>query len=395
MNSDTPLRIASIDIFRAFTMLLMIFVNDLWTLSGIPEWMEHTSTYTDGMGLADIVFPAFLVVMGMSLPFAIQNRLSKGHSKLQILKHIAMRSLALIIMGVFTVNTPLLNSEVTGMNKYWYEIIAVACFFLIWNVYPKVEDKRKYLYWSLQLIGAIVLVVLAILYRGNGDAEGEIVRFIPRWWGILGLIGWAYLGSAILYLYLKDSLLMLLMCWIFFAAFNIAGHAGLFGEGEVFVGNGAFHAFTFAGILTTVFLQRLKEKAKANLFIIYALSSAVILVIAGFVLRNFFIISKILATPPWIFICSGIAIALFVIFYILVDLKGKEQWFSIIKAGGTSTLTCYLIPYFFYDFVAIFNLSIPEWLKFGIIGILKSIVFAVLIISITSVLGKFKIKLKI
>ena len=388
-------RMGSIDVFRAFTMLLMIFVNDLWTLSGIPEWMEHTSANTDGMGLADIVFPAFLVVMGMSIPFAIQNRLNKGHTKLQILRHIAARSIALLVMGVFTVNTPLLNSDATGINKYWYEIIAVACFFLIWNVYPKIEGNRKYFYWSLQIAGAIVLLIFAWIYRGNGDAEGEIVRFQPRWWGILGLIGWAYLGSAVLYLYLKDSITLLLVCWLFFIGFNIAGHAGIFGKGEVFVGNGAFHAFTFIGILSTVILQKLKEKTEAGKFILYALSAAAILIISGFVLRNFFIISKILATPPWILICSGISIVLFVAFYVLVDLKAKGHWFSIIKAAGTSTLTCYLIPYFFYDIVEIYNLNLPEWLKFGFIGILKSIVFALFIIWITSILGKMKIKLKI
>jgi predicted acyltransferase len=34
-------RIASIDILRALTMVLMIFVNDLWSLKNIPEWLEH------------------------------------------------------------------------------------------------------------------------------------------------------------------------------------------------------------------------------------------------------------------------------------------------------------------------------------------------------------------
>ncbi|HEX3007671.1 MAG TPA: DUF5009 domain-containing protein, partial [Bacteroidales bacterium] len=292
-------RIASIDVFRAFTMFLMIFVNDLWTLSGIPAWMEHTETHTDGMGLADIVFPAFLVVMGMSLPYAIQSRLARGQSKLQVLKHIGARSLALIVMGVFTVNTPLANSEAIGMNKSWYEILAVACFFLIWNVYPKIEGNRKYFFLTLQIAGAAILLVLALIYRGNGDAEGQLVGFRPRWWGILGLIGWAYLGSAILYLYLKDSVMMLLACWLFFTLFNIAGHSGLFGEGEVFVGNGAFHAFTFVGIISTVFLQRVKDHSVSRKFILYTLLAGEGLIASGFVLRNFFIISKNLATPPW------------------------------------------------------------------------------------------------
>ena len=39
-------RIASIDITRAVTMLLMIFVNDLWTLRNIPSWLGHTAQKT-------------------------------------------------------------------------------------------------------------------------------------------------------------------------------------------------------------------------------------------------------------------------------------------------------------------------------------------------------------
>ncbi len=394
MSPNSVHRIASIDVFRAFTMFLMIFVNDLWTLSGKPVWLEHTATHTDGMGLADIVFPAFLVVMGMSIPFAIQNRINRGHSKIRILKHIAGRSIALLVMGVFTVNTPLMDSSATGMNSSWFGIISVACFFLIWNVYPKIEGNRKYFYWGLQIIGVIILLILALIYRGHGD-NNEIVMFQPRWWGILGLIGWAYLGSAILYLYFKDSIILLVLFWLLFTGFNIAGHAGVFGEGEVFPGNGAFHAFSFFGILSTLFLQKLKAVSATAKFIPYALLVAAVLILAGFFSRNFFIISKNLATPPWIFICSGIAIFIFVAIHYLVDLKDKEHWFSIIKAGGTSTLTCYLIPYFWYDFAEIYKLDLPEGLKFGFVGIIKSIVFALLIIFITNMLGKVKIRLKI
>ena len=85
-------------------MLLMIFVNDLWTLSNIPEWLGHKDADDDGMGLADVVFPAFLFIVGLSIPHAIRARLKKGDSKLLILRHIIERTLALLIMGVFMVN---------------------------------------------------------------------------------------------------------------------------------------------------------------------------------------------------------------------------------------------------------------------------------------------------
>ena len=38
-------------------MLLMIFVNDFWTVKGVPHWMQHAKTNEDFLGLSDVVFP--------------------------------------------------------------------------------------------------------------------------------------------------------------------------------------------------------------------------------------------------------------------------------------------------------------------------------------------------
>src|ERR1700720_2825086 len=97
-------RLASVDSFRALTMFLMIFVNDLWSLSNVPEWLDHAGRTEDRMGLADTVFPAFLFIVGLSIPFAIRARASRGYSQKSTLFHILTRSLALLIMGVYHVN---------------------------------------------------------------------------------------------------------------------------------------------------------------------------------------------------------------------------------------------------------------------------------------------------
>lgn len=86
-------------------MLLMVFVNDLWTIGDVPHWLEHFERLEDGMGLADIVFPMFLFAMGMSVPYAIESRFSKGYSGESTLGHVLSRTLALLLMGVFIVNT--------------------------------------------------------------------------------------------------------------------------------------------------------------------------------------------------------------------------------------------------------------------------------------------------
>jgi len=46
-------RLHSIDVFRAVVMFLMIFVNDLEGVPGVPQWLKHAGDRVDGLGLAD------------------------------------------------------------------------------------------------------------------------------------------------------------------------------------------------------------------------------------------------------------------------------------------------------------------------------------------------------
>ncbi|MFD2570823.1 DUF5009 domain-containing protein [Spirosoma soli] len=398
-QAPLPRRIASIDVFRALTMLLMIFVNDLWTLSGIPAWLEHSRANQDFLGFADIIFPCFLFILGMSIPFAVRQRIAKGESTGQIIQHIVIRSVALLIMGVFTVNVPELNAAATGMSTEWFQMLMVLGFFLIWNVYPKRDGARQWLFRGLQLIGVGLLLYLAITFRGG--ANDNVVRMAPQWWGILGLIGWTYLTCAIIYLFTYKRPALLVVSWVVFTLINIAGHAGWLrqlwpgGPHDWILGNGAFHAFTSAGILATLWLDRLYNTQQAGSLPLRFASMGTLLLLGGSVLRQYFIISKIQATPTWVFICTGIAFMSYAIVYYLVDLKEKASWFRLIKPAGTSTLTCYLIPYVYYSVADLSGVSLPKSLTFGVVGLLKSLLFAFLVIGITALLGRLKIKLKI
>src|SRR5688572_7587280 len=127
--------IASIDILRALTMILMIFVNDLWSLKDIPAWLGHVDSGVDGIGLADVVFPAFLFIVGLSLPYAVNNRRKKGDSDAQLIGHVLMRTIALLVMGVFLVNGESINAAATGMPRPLWNAICCTCFILFWNTY--------------------------------------------------------------------------------------------------------------------------------------------------------------------------------------------------------------------------------------------------------------------
>ena len=81
-------RVLSIDVFRGITIFIMVFVNELSGVENIPAWMKHLPADVDGMTFVDLVFPAFLFIVGMSIPFAIQARTDKGDSTSTIFKHI-------------------------------------------------------------------------------------------------------------------------------------------------------------------------------------------------------------------------------------------------------------------------------------------------------------------
>ena len=403
-TTDFTQRNVAIDILRALTMLLMIFVNDFGSVSGVPGWMQHAKSSQDMLGLSDTVFPCFLFVVGMSIPFAIERRFSKGLSGVSTVGHILTRSLVLLIMGVFIVNTEAGISPETGLSRDVYRILMVTGFLLIWNVYPHSEKPRtRRIYTVLQIVGILLLLYLTIIFR---DSKGGV--FQARWWGILGLIGWTYLVCAFVYLFTRDRLKYLILVWLLFIILCILLSATREGtpllnlpKGNfldeclriLHVGNGALPAFTMGGIILSLISTKYKQWADRKK-IIAALIIVAILFLAGFISRKFWIVSKLQETPPWIFYCTALAVGIYALLYGLVE-KGKAHWFNIIQVAGTATLTCYLVPFVVYSVLSFIDIHLPAWLTTGWVGLLNCAAYSFMVIGITYLLGRIHIKLKI
>jgi heparan-alpha-glucosaminide N-acetyltransferase len=397
METSNQTRVTSIDILRALTMVLMIFVNDLWSLTGVPTWLEHTEAAEDGMGLADTVFPAFLFLTGMSIPLAVGYRRNLGYSQSKILLHILWRSIALLTMGLFLVNGEYLNEEATGISRGLWNSISCVCFILLWNSWPKSFSK----YWVVGLKGVAIIVLLSLAWTARNGEVNDIGRFSTFWWGILGLIGWAYWVTASIFVVAGNSIGKMLVVWIFFLALCITSHAGwLHGLSAINIitsplGDGAMPAFVSGGALVTMlFLQFKRTNQNAKIFWVLAVIAGALLVL-GFYTRTFWGISKIRATPAWVLICSAITIVCFLITYWLADLRQKEKWFIIIKPAGTSTLLCYLMPYFAYAIMISIGLTLPEAMLSGYAGLFKSLLFSLLMVVLAGQLAKVGLKIKL
>jgi predicted acyltransferase len=393
-------RLLSIDVFRAVTMLLMIFVNDLWSDKGVPRWLEHAGRMEDALDFSDIIFPAFLFIVGLSIPYGISARMAKGDTKRKVLTYIATRSLALLIMGFFHVNLENYNKAAAVLPKPYWQILITIGFFLIWLDYPPFMEKAKK--YFLQGLGVFILVFMAFLYNGIND--GVIVWMRPQWWGILGLIGWAYLLCSVIFFYSKNRMPVLIYALIFFLLFDIAADSGWLDflkpiKAYIWIdGNGSMPALTMTGVLISVLYKKYSDENKqSKSWAVFSLIGMGML-IGGFALRPFWGgISKIRATPSWVMICSGINIFCFMIFIYLIDIKQKQKWFAVIKPAGTSTLTAYLLPYIHYAIYNIFYPAIvlPLVFRSGVAGIFKSFLYAIIIVLITGLLEKKRIRLKI
>lgn len=389
------MRLASIDILRALTMVFMIWVNDFWTLIDIPKWLTHASATEDYMGFSDVIFPLFLFIVGLSIPLAIQNRLDKKDSSATIAKHILIRSISLLVIGLYMVNYETAHESMMISKSAWCLLMATAVV-LIWTNWKRSPVHQKW-HLYLQAAGYLILVFLAFIYKGGEQGE---LWMTTQWWGILGLIGWAYLLNALVYLYAKGNLWIMTMLWIVLNGLAVLTHSVMAPKLDgilVYISpilTGTIPAFTTAGIVATLLFKKLRHK-DLKWFYATLFGLGLLNLVYGLATRPIWGISKIQGTPSWLAICTGIGFILFAILYYIADQKNVTGWAKIIAPAGTATLTCYMIPYFIYPLHSFSGFRFPDLLNTAALGLLISFVFALLVVIFTGWLEKKGYKLKL
>jgi heparan-alpha-glucosaminide N-acetyltransferase len=193
-------RAGAVDALRGLTILVMVFVNQLAGVSGMPAWARHMPADADAMSFVDVVFPAFLFIVGMAIPFALGGRIARGDSPAALQAHVLARTTGLLVLGFFMVNAE------SGYDERWmpwpialWELAFYACVLLVWAEWPGRPAGR--IRAALRAVGVLGLLVLADAYHGGPDGHAWMTH---QWWGILGLIGWSYLMAASAYLFARD-----------------------------------------------------------------------------------------------------------------------------------------------------------------------------------------------
>ena len=406
-NENTQGRNLAIDMLRALTMTLMIFVNDFWKVHDVPQWMEHAKHGVDFMGLSDFVYPAFLFCVGMSVPYAIEHRYRKGYSGESTMGHILLRVLSLLIMGAFLGNSEArLAHDFTLYRIGTYWLVAVASFFLVWNAYPKNPSRRQsILFTCLKIIGGLCLLFLAVTYR---KPDG---RVFDTSFSILGGIAWTYLVAAVVYYFCRDNLRKIIPVWVAVLAVCVLtqrmrpemGDVAIlnfprpnFLEGMLrvlHIGNGGAVFLALSGLLVSVVTEKIAHLPQGKRILI-GLGTALAAFLLGVFTRRFWIAAKLGLTLPCCLFVSAIAIAVYTLLRFL-NSKGLSGWFAVIRPAGTATLTTYMIPYVFYGFADITGIVLPDWLTHRPLALVNCFCFALICIAIVGLLQKLHLKLKV
>jgi predicted acyltransferase len=396
-NNLAVRRIRTIDAFRGITILVMIFVNDVASVSRIPAWMKHMPANADAMTFVDIVFPAFLFIVGMSLPFAINNRLAKGDSLFKLQGHILWRTLGLLVLGVFMVNADSsFNAQATGMPVAVWSLLFYLCAILVWNVY---RFKNKVWAHLLRGIGAAGLVVLALIYRSsNGGSQG----MTPKWWGILGLIGWAYLFSCIIYQLLRGKIILLLLsiavciAWYTVSRSDVAKGNTLLQWMGARSGHAAHTSIVLCGIVLSLLFFDQGVIKKLSLRFVYATLFAVVAAIVGYLLRPYYTISKIYATPTWCLYSVAVCIVLFSVLYWVTDVLKRDKWTVFFQPAASNPLLVYILPAIIMYLQILMGWHfMPAAFHAGLLGIAWSLCYALIVMFVAMGLNKLKIKLQL
>jgi len=384
-------RIISIDVFRGITILIMIFVNELSGVSNVPQWLRHMPAEADAMTFVDVVFPAFLFIVGMSIPFAFNTRLLKGNSTKTIWKHTFKRAFALIIMGLFMVNSEYgYDASKMAIPIALWAFIAYTLPIPIWNKYKKTfPTKLKNI---LQYGGMVGFVVLYFLYiQDNGE-----IGMTPKWWGILGLIGWSYLFTVIFYWLANGKIIAMIAFFFLCVVLNVLNRTDTFGFQEIgwlnFISGHLIHAtLVSAGVIISLLFFEENIFKKINWRVV---GFGVLLFVMGFLLRPYFEISKNRGTPSWTLYSAAICTFIYYFLYWIVEIKKKTKWSEFFMPAAANPLLIYILPGIIIYFNLTFGIKIlHEYFHSGVPGILWSLLFSILMLFVMKLFNRYNIRL--
>lgn len=181
---ERPKRLLSVDLLRGLTIGFMIMVNDNGS-DGAYWFMEHAKW--NGFTPTDLVFPTFLLLVGISTVLSTASRLAAGASRVGLWGHVVRRAVILFLLGMVVNNFPFFQPATL---RFYGVLPRIAlCYLIVGTFYIFFPG------WKSKVVALVgVLVGYWILMRfvpvpGFGvpgrdvpllDQDGNLVAWLDR-----------------------------------------------------------------------------------------------------------------------------------------------------------------------------------------------------------------------
>jgi len=343
-------RLMSLDVLRGFDMFWIIgggqLVCQITTISNckwgdvLGKQMHHAAW--DGFLFFDLIFPLFMFLAGVSIPYAITSKLEKGVSRKSLTLRILRRVIVLVVLGM--VCNGLLKfdfanlrfTSVLGQIGLAYGIAAGVVLFSRKPITP--------LFWCIGILAIYTAVQLFVPVPEYGSGvltkEGCINGYIDR----ILLPGQLY-GK----IFDPEGLLCIIS----------ASAIVLFGVQAGFV----LRTERFSGYRKTAILA----------------GAGVCLLLLGLSILPFYPSIKSAWTTTFNLIAGGICMMLLSLFYLVIDVWKFRRWSFFFRVIGINSITIYLAvkivdfkhtsDFLFCGIAGLFGLYKPVILMIGIIAV--------------------------
>ncbi len=186
-------RLTSLDAFRGMAIAGMILVNNPGSWSHVYPPLRHAEWH--GWTPTDLIFPFFLFIVGVAVPFSFSKRLERGSGRGELFGHVVRRSAILVGLGLFMAGFPrfeLATIRIPGvLQRIGVVYLGAAGLYLVLRPAGRAVVGAALLlgYWA-------VMTLVAVPGHGAGDLspEGNLAAYLDR--TLLGDHLWAATGGT-------------------------------------------------------------------------------------------------------------------------------------------------------------------------------------------------------
>ncbi|QGY46273.1 DUF5009 domain-containing protein [Maribellus comscasis] len=309
-RTEPQKRLHSLDALRGFDMfwitgggVLAIAVSQMTGAAWLEEQMEHVPW--EGFHFYDLIFPLFMFISGVAIPFAVKSKLEKNVPKKKLFRKVFKRLVILILLGILY-NGTFRDGFEGGRIASVLGQIGIAYFFASLIVIY-FESFKSRLIWLGGILAGIGIIQLLIPVPGFGagvlSPEGCINGFIDR-----------HLLPGKLYRETFDP--EGLLCSFSATAVTLMG--------------------TIAGNI-------LRKKSTTDWQKIgYMTGAGVSGIILALILSTFYPIIKSCWTSTFNLLTGGIGFLLLTLFYLVIDHWGFKSWAFYFRIIGMNSIFIYL-----------------------------------------------------